>query len=291
MVTQLVAGGVDWRTVSGRAGHADGHMTLGTYAHFQQAQDRGSNTLRAVLQELGWSRTRLVAELRRQAACSGDTLPGTESLIAMVSRRVNNYQQPRDFYRELLARTPWLARVKFFGDEAARLELAAEGEPWLLARALEASSVGKAALKAVGEFACSYPSTAPTVLARPVLEHFRDVTRLLDGRCRWPGGGGWRWSPGTWPGWPAAGVGPARRGQAARDPAPLRNVGVRPIDSLPVDGPPSSAHSGRNYGGRTIQPALRAGRAFARIQKPTCGFAGIRPFTAACLVTCRSDGL
>jgi integrase len=37
MVTQLVAGGVDWRTVSG---HADGHMTLVTYAHFQQAQDR-----------------------------------------------------------------------------------------------------------------------------------------------------------------------------------------------------------------------------------------------------------
>jgi hypothetical protein len=31
----------------------------------------------------------------------------------------------------------------------------------------------------VGEFARSYPSTAPTVLARPVLEHFRDVTRLL----------------------------------------------------------------------------------------------------------------
>jgi integrase len=40
MVTQLVAGGVDWRTVSGRAGHADGHTTLATYAHFQQAQDR-----------------------------------------------------------------------------------------------------------------------------------------------------------------------------------------------------------------------------------------------------------
>jgi hypothetical protein len=35
-----VAGGVDLRTVSGRAGHADGHVTLGTYAHFQQAQDR-----------------------------------------------------------------------------------------------------------------------------------------------------------------------------------------------------------------------------------------------------------
>jgi integrase len=40
MVTQLVAGGVDWPTVAGRAGHADGHMTLSTYAHFQQAQDR-----------------------------------------------------------------------------------------------------------------------------------------------------------------------------------------------------------------------------------------------------------
>jgi integrase len=40
MVTQLVAGEVDWRTVAGRAGHADGHMTLSTYAHFQQAQDR-----------------------------------------------------------------------------------------------------------------------------------------------------------------------------------------------------------------------------------------------------------
>jgi integrase len=40
MVTQLIAGGVDWRTVSGRAGHADGHMTLATSAHFQAAQDR-----------------------------------------------------------------------------------------------------------------------------------------------------------------------------------------------------------------------------------------------------------
>ena len=90
MVTQLVAGGVDWRTVSGRAGHADGHMTLATYAHFQQAQDRQAaefmdellvtaadrrpaeelaggvapwqaasiNCLAVVLKELGWSYTR-----------------------------------------------------------------------------------------------------------------------------------------------------------------------------------------------------------------------------------------
>jgi integrase len=41
MVTQLVAAGVDVRTVAGRAGHIDGgRTTLGTYAHFQHAQDR-----------------------------------------------------------------------------------------------------------------------------------------------------------------------------------------------------------------------------------------------------------
>ena len=43
-------------------------------------------------------------------------------------------------------------------------------------------------------------------------------------------------------------------------------IGVRPIDSLPVDGPPSSAHSGRNRGGRTIW-AGPAGR--ARIRAPS----------------------
>ena len=116
-----------------------------------------SNTLRAVLKERGWSRTRLVAELRRQAASRGESLPGTESLIAMVSRWVNNHQQPSDFYRDLLARTLGRPRTELFSDEAARLELAAEAEPWLLARALEASSVGQAALEAleeaVGEFA------------------------------------------------------------------------------------------------------------------------------------------
>jgi integrase len=36
MATQLIAGDVDWRTASGRAGHADGHMTLATYAIFSR---------------------------------------------------------------------------------------------------------------------------------------------------------------------------------------------------------------------------------------------------------------
>jgi integrase len=41
MVTQLISAGIDVRTVSGRAGHRDdGRTTLGTYAHFQAAQDR-----------------------------------------------------------------------------------------------------------------------------------------------------------------------------------------------------------------------------------------------------------
>jgi hypothetical protein len=57
----------------------------------------GGNTLRAVLKELGWSRTRLVAELRRQRRGHPG---GTESLVAVVSRWVNNHQQPSDFYRD-----------------------------------------------------------------------------------------------------------------------------------------------------------------------------------------------
>jgi integrase len=58
MVTQLIAGGVDWRTVSGRAGHADGHMTLATYAHFQQAQDRQAANLMERLLASGGARSR-----------------------------------------------------------------------------------------------------------------------------------------------------------------------------------------------------------------------------------------
>jgi integrase len=41
LVTQLISAGVDVRTVSGRVGHRDGGpTTLGSYAHFQAAQDR-----------------------------------------------------------------------------------------------------------------------------------------------------------------------------------------------------------------------------------------------------------
>jgi integrase len=46
VVTQLLSKGVDVRTVAGRVGHEDGgRMTLGTYGHFQEAQDRAAAEL------------------------------------------------------------------------------------------------------------------------------------------------------------------------------------------------------------------------------------------------------
>ena len=38
--TQLIATGVDIRTVSGRLGHANASMTLGIYSHVLEAKDR-----------------------------------------------------------------------------------------------------------------------------------------------------------------------------------------------------------------------------------------------------------
>jgi hypothetical protein len=75
------------------------------------------NCLAVVLKELGWSYTRLIAELRRQAAIDGIVLPKTESMVALISRWVNNHQQPDDFYRDLLSRATGRARAELFGDE------------------------------------------------------------------------------------------------------------------------------------------------------------------------------
>jgi hypothetical protein len=77
-----------------------------------------SNCLAAVLRELGWSYTRLIAELRRHANVA---LPKTESMVTLVSRWVNNHQQPDDFYRDLLSRATRRARAELFGDEPAAL--------------------------------------------------------------------------------------------------------------------------------------------------------------------------
>jgi len=83
------------------------------------------NCLAVVLKELDWSYTRLIAELRRQAAIDGVVLPRSESLIPRISRWVNNHQQPDDFYRDLLSRATGRLRFELFSDEAAVALLAA----------------------------------------------------------------------------------------------------------------------------------------------------------------------
>jgi hypothetical protein len=82
------------------------------------------NFLAVVLKELGWSYTKLIAELRREAAVDGIVLPKTESLMQQVSRWVNNHQQPDDLYRDLLSRATGRPRFQLFGDEAATFLLA-----------------------------------------------------------------------------------------------------------------------------------------------------------------------
>jgi hypothetical protein len=83
------------------------------------------NCLAVVLKELDWSYSRLIAELRRQGAVDAIVLPKTESLIPLISRWVNNHQQPDDFYRELLSRATGRHRFELFSDEAAVALLAA----------------------------------------------------------------------------------------------------------------------------------------------------------------------
>jgi hypothetical protein len=82
------------------------------------------NFLASVLKELGWSYSKLIAELRREAAVDRIVLPKTESLIQQVSRWVHNHQQPDDLYRDLLSRATGRPRFQLFGDEAATFLLA-----------------------------------------------------------------------------------------------------------------------------------------------------------------------
>ena len=77
-----------------------------------------TNCLAVVLKELGWSYTRLIAELRRHATVA---LPKTESMVTLLSRWVNNHQQPDDFYRDLLSRATGQARAELFSDESVAL--------------------------------------------------------------------------------------------------------------------------------------------------------------------------
>jgi hypothetical protein len=84
----------------------------------------GSNALRAVLKELGWSYTRLAAELRRHASVA---LPRTESMVTLISRWVNNHQQPDDFYRDLLSRATGRARAELSATNRSHLSRCPRG--------------------------------------------------------------------------------------------------------------------------------------------------------------------
>jgi len=95
------------------------------------------NSLAVALKELGWSYTRLIAELRRHASVA---LPKTESMVTLVSRWVNNHQQPDDFYRDLLSRATGRARAELFSDE--RLGLTALPSGLVVARAVDGLATG-----------------------------------------------------------------------------------------------------------------------------------------------------
>src|SRR6266571_4037007 len=78
-----------------------------------------TNTLAVVLKELDWSQMQLVAALRREAARQRVTLPRTQSLVTLISRWVNNHQQPNEFYRGLLSGATARPRAELFGDETS----------------------------------------------------------------------------------------------------------------------------------------------------------------------------
>lgn len=60
--------------------------------------------VKALLSERGWSRSRLVSELRKVAAREGRQLPGDESLIRMIRLWVNGTRIPSADYDALLRR-------------------------------------------------------------------------------------------------------------------------------------------------------------------------------------------
>jgi hypothetical protein len=88
--------------------------------------DSPLNAIGAALKDLGWSHSRLMAELRQQARQEGVTLPDTPGLAPTVSRWINNQRQPNEFYRVLLSRAIDRPRWELFGDEAAAILRVAE---------------------------------------------------------------------------------------------------------------------------------------------------------------------
>jgi transcriptional regulator with XRE-family HTH domain len=59
--------------------------------------------LRAARQQRGWSQSRLIHELDRQARADGVSVPGRDSLRCMISRWENGRIKPDEVYRTLLS--------------------------------------------------------------------------------------------------------------------------------------------------------------------------------------------
>ena len=124
-----------------------------------------TNALWAVLKELSWSQTQLAAALRREAIRQGVTLPTTQSLLTLISRWVNNHQQPNDFYRALLSGATGRPRAELFGDEPALVLLAsgsrsgvvsAAPDPFGSERPSRPRHVGEATVRNLEEITAAY---------------------------------------------------------------------------------------------------------------------------------------
>jgi transcriptional regulator with XRE-family HTH domain len=83
--------------------------------------------LRTALEDKGWSYTRLVAEMRKVAARQGKSLPSTASLIAMLSRWLNDHDRPSRFYREILSSALGLGQAELQAGSSQELAVRLPG--------------------------------------------------------------------------------------------------------------------------------------------------------------------
>lgn len=137
-------------------------------------------SLRELRHARGWSQRRLCQELRKEAARRGRNVGVT---VEMISKWENDHKRPDSFYRDLLSHI-FSALAPTSSDHAGTHSgQLGSFEPWQLAHALEGTPLGTFALdqleRAVGRLARSYPSTAPSTLQPPVVQHLAAVTRLL----------------------------------------------------------------------------------------------------------------
>lgn len=62
----------------------------------------GSVNISSLCAERGWSRARLISQMRKEACARGVILPGEESLLRMVRQWASGSRRPSPEYQELL---------------------------------------------------------------------------------------------------------------------------------------------------------------------------------------------